>query len=301
MADRSNPPADYFDRLLARHLGTWPDAPDGADARGRAEEPGSADTPGGSGESGAPGERVRRVRPRLPGPFERFQALRGEPVDPTAADPALLPAVRVPFGGFAADLGAPPRVRDQRRAALHGEPPADAALRRWAMPRPPAAPPHRPSAPGVTAADRDGTDGPARPHIDTRTGPGAGDPGGDGATRRRHPSARPEDAARLLPVERSPRHGTLNPPPPTAMPTPRPSDTATARGSAAQARGGRGNARRPPEPAVHVQIGRLEVRAAGAAGRGPAGTGPDGRGRAGRRAPTLSLADYLGNERGPDG
>ncbi|MDX2731877.1 hypothetical protein PV683_16725, partial [Streptomyces sp. AK08-01B] len=76
----------------------------------------------------------------------------------------------------------------------------------------------------------------------------------------------------------------------SAAARPRGADTAAARGAAPS-----GIGRRPPRPAervVHVQIGRLEVSAAPPPGASrPAGGGhPD---RTGRRAPALTLDDYL--------
>ncbi|MFI0487126.1 hypothetical protein [Actinomadura sp. 9N215] len=78
---------------------------------------------------------------------------------------------------------------------------------------------------------------------------------------------------------------------PSAAPSARPrtADTAMARRAATRAPAGR-RTPRPAEPTVHVKIGRLEVRAMGAAAGGPGATRPE---RGGRRAPTVSLADYL--------
>jgi hypothetical protein len=76
----------------------------------------------------------------------------------------------------------------------------------------------------------------------------------------------------------------------TAPPVrPRSTDAAMARGAARSSAGRRGS--RPSEQVVHVQIGRLEVSAAGAAdGNRAAASRPV---PPGRQAPVMSLNDYL--------
>ncbi|MFI8435692.1 hypothetical protein ACIGJO_18450 [Streptomyces sp. NPDC079020] len=237
---------DYFDRLLARYAPV-------AD---------SSDGPGGSGA------RVR-VRPRLPGPFERAEALRQEP--PEADEPAaLLPSAPPPAPG-ALPLTARPgrethterhtvvRTEQAPRPAGDGRPDLSPAPAPTPLPRPSAAPapaPRRGTAEGTRAARRGGPDAPA--------------------------TAPPVAAA---PVPQSAGFAR------TAAPTvPRGSDTAAARGAALGSVGRR--APRPADRVVHVQIGRLEVSAAPAAGtNGPPGGRPAQ--PAGRPAPVLTLDDYL--------
>ncbi|MBT2388884.1 hypothetical protein J7E87_05470, partial [Streptomyces sp. ISL-1] len=75
----------------------------------------------------------------------------------------------------------------------------------------------------------------------------------------------------------------------TAPARPRGADTAAARGAALSGVGRR--APRPAERVVHVQIGRLEVSAAPPPGASGAGSGRAD--HTGRRAPALTLNDYL--------
>lgn len=239
--DRSGAPAgppDFFARLLARHTSLAP--PTGA---------------------------VTRVRPRLPGPFERIEALRAEPPGPD--EPALLlpPATPHPPPREAPPAGPEREIRTERQTVIRTEPAEDTG--RGAHARPAAPPPARrraapPPAPQRSPAPRPrGAEAvagrPADPPPDTPAG--------------REP-APPYGPARAG----APR---LTAPSPAR---PRPADAAVARqGQAPAGRRATGSA----EPAVHIQIGRLEVRAAG-----PAGAAAPPR-RGGRRTPRVSLDDYL--------
>ncbi|MER6996221.1 hypothetical protein [Streptomyces sp. NPDC000410] len=234
---------DHFDRLLARYA-----AP--ADA--------------------APAPTVRRVRPRLPGPFERIEALRTaapEPDEPAALVPT---ATRGPASGPAELVRHEREVRTDRHtvvrtdaAARPGEPerPAPPAVAAPLL-RPAAHAAARPPHP-VAAFDSPRTAaGPASPAVGDvpRQGPGDAPPRATG-------QASPGQAA-----------GPVRP---------RGADTTPARGAA---RGGLGRrAPRPAERVVHVQIGRLEVSAAPPPGAGRTDR-PD---RTVRRAPALTLDDYL--------
>ncbi|MFI2367894.1 hypothetical protein [Streptomyces sp. NPDC018833] len=229
---------DYFDRLLARY------------------------TPVG-GAAGAP----TRVRPRLPGPFERVEALRYGPREPD--EPAsLIPSAHVPPPATEASVRHEHDVRTENRTVVRTERiraaegerspgrPAHEPLLRPAAPVPSPVRPAAPQAPRSARRDRAADDARDRP------------------SRAAAPAERAHTAAPA-------------PAPVTAVPAPRPSDAAAVRGAALGSVGRR--AQRPAERVVHVQIGRLEVSAAPppqAADRRPAGRG-------GRTAPLLTLDDYL--------
>ncbi|URN11237.1 hypothetical protein LUW77_02515 [Streptomyces radiopugnans] len=90
---------DYFDRLLTRHVPA---------VRGAEAAPG-----------GGPGVPVR-VRPRLPEPYERVEALRGGA--PGAGGSRPLPPARTPSGRAArgGPGGGPARAGDPHRAPNGG-------------------------------------------------------------------------------------------------------------------------------------------------------------------------------------
>ncbi|WP_327351824.1 hypothetical protein [Streptomyces sp. NBC_01304] len=237
-------PSDYFDRLLARH------------------------TRGATPRAG-----VARVRPRLAGPFERVEAVRGAGlVEADGAEPLWPSTAQSPVQQ--GELGRMEReVRfhsERERTVVRAEPaPAPAPL----TPRPstavtPAVPLLRPAAAPVPRA---------LPDTSRR------------AAARERTAVRPSQSAASAPVPPGADAAAA------AVPAPlRPSavDTAAARDAARQSSGRRGA--RGGEQVVHVQIGRLEVTAAGAApaagGRGP-GQAP------GRQGATVSLQDYLARGR----
>ncbi|MEE1739337.1 hypothetical protein [Streptomyces sp. BE147] len=243
---------DYFDRLLARYAPV-------------------ADSSGGPGGPDSSGARVR-VRPRLPGPFERAEALRQAPPEPD--EPAALLPSAPPHSRPALPLTTRPgrethterhtvvRTEQAPRPAWDGPPALSPAPASTPLPRPSAAP---------APARRPGTAEGAR--AARRGGPSAPDA----------PPTAPAVAAAPVP----PSAGFAR----TAASTaPRGSDTAAARGAALGSVGRR--APRPADRVVHVQIGRLEVSAAPTAGtNGPPGGRPAQ--PAGRPAPVLTLDDYL--------
>lgn len=254
MPDRSSSPEprrpDYFDRLLARHIPVAPPAT-------------------------APS--APRVRPRLPGPFERIEALRAEPAGPDEPLPLLPPAAPRPVVRETAPR-AEPEVRIERQTVIRAEPARDTG--RAAPPRPAALPRSRRAAPWNPEHDqsftvRPGRTGPATGHsADAAQAAGRGRPG--------------EQAASSGPAKARTERLTA---PEFALP--RPSDRAAARqGQAQRASAGR-RAARPAEPDVHIQIGRLEVRASGAARAGDGGGAAGRHGRSGRHVPSMSLDDYL--------
>ncbi|MEU9112635.1 hypothetical protein AB0D04_12740 [Streptomyces sp. NPDC048483] len=253
---------DYFDRLLARHTPTPADGP----------------LPGVPGIAPDDGRgRPALVRPRLPGPFERIEALRaddgegGEGRDPalTAPPSRLQPPLPGPLSGRVerevrvTERETVVRTEADARGAAEG---AEGALR-------PSAPLLRPAAP-LTPTARPAAAEPVRPR---RRAEASGDD--DGTAERS-----------LAPVTVSPGGETTRSSPRTPL-QPRRDDAAAARGAARQAAAGRRGGR-PAERVVHVQIGRLEVTAAGGQDR-TAAARPD---RTVRRGPALSLADYLSRD-----
>ncbi|MFB6601178.1 hypothetical protein ACFCXR_20935 [Streptomyces noursei] len=256
---------DYLGRLLARHAPPPPD-PFGA--------PGAAD---------APAARTL-VRPRLPGPFERVEAVRGPAADDPDDDGPSSPwstgrPAAAPFAaaGPRTERWTEVRTEHARETVVRTEAAPDRAADRAAAEREPGPGallrPATTAAPGARAA----AEGPrprGRAAAGTEeTAPSRGaSPGGPEAVGRAHTGVlrpRLDD----LPAPRRPV-------PPRA-------------GAATGRRGPRG----PAERVVHVQIGRLEVSAAGAE-RSAAGTGPA---RPERRAPALSLADYLATQQRTSG
>ncbi|MDI3403666.1 hypothetical protein [Streptomyces cavernicola] len=230
---------DFLDRLLARH------------------RPAAPARPG-----------VVRVQPRLAGPFERVEAVRGPAAEPEDTAP-LWPTTPQPAVSDG-KLGAPVRevrqlterertvVRTEREpAAEQPQPP------RPAPPPPPAAPLLRPAADAVPRL---------RPVPD--------------ATRRTHSDSAPAaqrdtPAAALRPAGDT----TGTPGRPVAALRPSGVDTAAAREAVRQS--GARRRGQPQEQVVQVQIGRLEVTAAGreSTTRRPAARE--------RREATVSLSDYL--------
>ncbi|MEV5986940.1 hypothetical protein AB0L85_18270 [Streptomyces sp. NPDC052051] len=238
------PEPDFLDRLLARHTDTAPD--------------------------------TARPRPRLPGPFERVEAVRARAAEPDAADVAAGP----PAATFAVlpdrDGPRPPaeirRHTEHERTVVHTEHPL--AAPESARPAPaatlPEAPLLRPAASlaaGPLPVPR------ATPRDTGRSGPDAG------ADRVAASASTPlgADAAPAAVVSTAPH--------------PSPADTTAARTAARQAA-----ARRPgrtPEQVVHVQIGRLEVTSR----QKPSQDGQVRQGPAQRPGTTLSLAEYLARGR----
>ncbi|MEV7084838.1 hypothetical protein AB0O07_02850 [Streptomyces sp. NPDC093085] len=254
--------ADYFDRLLARYTPV-------AAADGGAGAGGDGTGEGGTGGTGTGG--MARVRPRLPGPFERVEALRTAPPEPDAPA-SLLPTAPQPAFGPAESVRHEREVRTDRHTVVRAaEPPGDGLDGRTPPAVPRGGPDPRPSArPSATVPVRRGGDGEgARTARRTADGEPAG----------------PSPALLAPPGLSAPPA----PPPLAGRTRPRDTDTAAVRG-AAQAGAGRRTSR-PAERVVHVQIGRLEVSAAPP----PAAPRPaaDRPGPAGRRAPVLTLDDYL--------
>ncbi|MFD7285541.1 hypothetical protein [Streptomyces sp. NPDC059863] len=244
---------DYFDRLLARYTPV----------------PGVAGTGGAGGADGVGG--MARVRPRLPGPYERAEALRSGPWEPDEPA-ALIPYASQPAFGPAELMYQEREVRTDRHTVVRTEAarPGEASERpagTVATPNTgPLLPPLSHRTPVPRPAVDEGTRAPRRPGAPSVSG-----------TPRTAPAAVPRAAA----------------PAPRAAPTrlgPRGADTAAARGAAPNGVGRR--APKQAERVVHVQIGRLEVSAAPPPGgdRSPAADRTD---RTGRRAPALTLDDYL--------
>ncbi|MEU9449258.1 hypothetical protein [Streptomyces sp. NPDC048277] len=231
MSDTPAPP-DFLDRLIARHAAARPAAP--------------------------------RVRPRLPGPFERVEAVRAAPPAPEedapswpASTPAAVPATAVPRPAVAETRTT---HTERERTVVHTrQAPASAAP----VVRRPEAPLLRPAVP-VTP--------------EPSPVPEAG--------RRTAGRTRPEPSRTSASMPIPPGRDTAPDAVPAAL-RPSAADTAAARDAVRQAA-----ARRPgraAEQVVQVQIGRLEVTstptAAGDGRRRPPATE--------RAAATLSLTEYL--------
>ncbi|MFG2226853.1 hypothetical protein [Streptomyces sp. NPDC048644] len=243
---------DYFDRLLARHAAAPAAGPPGL----------PADAPG----------RPARVRPRLPGPFERIESLGGGRADEGPA-PGLLapPAAAPPTGHAFTRVEREVRTTERETVVRPGPVPQDVPDDGGERVRPSAAPLLRPAAP-VTGRALPAAAEPQRP---VRP---AGDDGDDGTAAGR-PSVRPAvPAPAAAPV-------------PAGAARPRGDLAAAVRGAAARQGAGRRSGR-PAERVVHVQIGRLEVTAAGGQPRGEAAAPA----RTARRGPALSLTDYLSRD-----
>ncbi|MGW6358865.1 hypothetical protein ACWFR5_27735 [Streptomyces sp. NPDC055092] len=228
--------ADFFDRLLARHT--------------------------------APRPAAARVRPRLPGPFERVEAVRAAAPAPDE-DALLWPAVTpptVPLPNAPSPTVVAARTHTEReRTVVHTEREAEPQGPRPAAPARAEAPSLRPS---TSVA-------PARPLTDT---------GRRAAVRAERD---PAQTAASVPVP--PGRGAAPHAVPAALP-PSAAGPAATRDAVRQAA-----ARRPAratEQVVQVQIGRLEVTAGGAPGGGRPRTPA-----AGRAGAALSLAEYLARGR----
>ncbi|MFH8568868.1 hypothetical protein [Streptomyces sp. NPDC017993] len=242
---------DYFGRLLARHVPPSPADP-------FAEAPG--DRPDGS--------RRVLVQPRLPGPFERVEALRGAPAEPDEPAPLFPQAPRAtPFEGERVRYEREIRTTD-RETVLRTRSAREDGPDRTGQPLRPSAELLRPTAP-LPPAPRPSAPDAVRPQ--------------------RRDVARASEADGSARTTAAPRLPGRAAAPLAAAPTLRPrTDEVPAARSAARAAAGR-RGPRAAERVVHVQIGRLEVSAAG-----PERPAADGRtGRAERRGPSMSLADYL--------
>ncbi|MFF0623144.1 hypothetical protein [Streptomyces sp. NPDC004296] len=256
---------DYLGRLLARHAPAPPADPFGA--------------PGGTDAAA----RRTLVRPRLPGPFERVEAVRGAAAGDPDDEGSLYPRASgwpapAPFAG------APPRA--ERRTEIRTRHERETVIRPAAAPEagrgaadpwpgPATAPLLRPAATAVPGARTAAGDGMAP----------RGRSGADGTEAAAGPGAAPRGTAAVGPAAA----GVLRP---RADTGPAPRGPAPARAASAT---GRRGPRGPAERVVHVQIGRLEVSATGAAGgeRPAAGARPA---RPERRAPAVNLADYLASQ-----
>ncbi|MDQ1039738.1 hypothetical protein QFZ75_006154 [Streptomyces sp. V3I8] len=217
---------------------------------------------------------VVRLRPRLAGPFERVEAVRAAAPEPDAAG-ALWPTApqQSPWGP---DLVSPTvrevqlRTERERTVVQTGRPVSEEPTPWLVPPDLPEVPLLRPAAAAVPAS---------RPV--------------PGSARRPAGRAEPERVASPSAVSVPLPSGTGAASPAAGSTAPRPStaDTAAARDAVRQATGRRSG--RGGEQVVQVQIGRLEVTAAGAA---PAG-GSRRSAAPGRPAATVSLADYLARGR----
>ncbi|KMS75318.1 hypothetical protein ACM01_10010 [Streptomyces viridochromogenes] len=243
MSDADGAPVpDFLDRLIARH------------------------TPAAAG----PRPGVVRVRPRLPGPFERVEAVRSTAPNPDDGTDLLWPSTTpsaVPRGDAPGPATPPARPHTEReRTVVRTErTPADPAPRP-ALRALPEARLLRPVAP-LAAEPRPMPDAAQR-----ATGRGRPERG-----------APPTAAA----VPNPPGTDAASPAAVSAALRPSAADTAAARDAVRQAA-----ARRPsrtPEQVVQVQIGRLEV----TAGPSPSGGTRQRTSSTERPGPTLSLADYL--------
>lgn len=247
MSDADGAPVpDFLDRLIARHV------------------PAAA----------APRPGVVRVRPRLPGPFERVEAVRATAPEPDDGSDLLWPSTTP----SAARPGEAPRPATPA-ARLHTE--RERTVVRTE--RTPVDPAPQPAARVLPEAPL------LRPVAPVAPGPR---PAPDAAQR----------AAGRVRQERGSTQSTASVPippgtdavPPTAVAAslrPSAAETAAARDAVRQAA-----ARRPsraPEQVVQVQIGRLEV----TAGPSPSGGTRQRTPSAGRPGATVSLAEYLARGR----
>ncbi|GGO94905.1 hypothetical protein [Wenjunlia tyrosinilytica] len=234
---------DFFDRLLARH------APD---------------------RRGAPGG-AARVRPRLPGPFERVETTGVEPLEPS------LPSAGAPGSRAAAAHPAPGPGRAESAAGPAPTPagprPASSAHDRRPRPEAPraAAPAPLLVAPPVPTA----VPGPIAQRVQRRRP----EDGGGGREERR--AQRPQQP-RSAPAGPQP---AVRPAPAPAPARPQAPRRAAAKASDAERR----RRRQPAEQVVHVSIGRLEVKAAERKGAAK----PVKDTAAGRPAPSMKLDQYL--------
>jgi hypothetical protein len=250
--------SDYFDRLLARHAPVV-----------RAAAP---VVPG----TGQPA----RVRPRLPGPFERVEALRDRPAGDDGLSPAPTPAPEV--RPVRTDEGAAPRgvreIHTERHTVVRDALAPSGEYRESEQRQ------QRPENPSLRPAPR-----PLRAVAGVQV-QRAGQPAG----REPGPAASGVRVAGAVPALVAPggdaaaRSAAVRPG----------SDGFTAgRSARQQAAAARRGGPRASERVVHVQIGRLEVSAATPPGAGRGGAGEAGRQQTGRTAPTVSLETYLAHGR----
>ncbi|MCX5440322.1 hypothetical protein OHB53_14635 [Streptomyces sp. NBC_00056] len=228
---------DFLDRLLARHT--------------------------------APRPAAARVRPRLPGPFERVEAVRAAapaPDDDTLLWPAAAPPAVPPPDAPAPTAVAARTHTERERTVVHTERAAEPQGPRPAAPARAEAPSPRPAATVARAL---------RPPPDS---------GRRAAVRAEREPAQTAVSVPVPPGRDVAPHAVSAALPPSAA------DTAATREAVRQAA-----ARRPAratEQVVQVQIGRLEVTAGEAPGAGRPRTPA-----AGRTGATLSLAEYLARGR----
>lgn len=228
---------DFLDRLLARHT--------------------------------APRPAAARVRPRLPGPFERVEAVRAAapaPDDDTLLWPAAAPPAVPPPDAPAPTAVAARTHTEQERTVVHTERAAEPQGPRPAAPARAEALSPRPAATVARAL---------RPPPDS---------GRRAAVRAEREPAQTAVSVSVPPGRDVAPHAVSAALPPSAA------DTAATREAVRQAA-----ARRPAratEQVVQVQIGRLEVTAGEAPGAGRPRTPA-----AGRTGATLSLAEYLARGR----
>lgn len=247
MSDAEGAPVpDFLDRLIARH------APAAAGPR--------------------PG--VVRVRPRLPGPFERVEAVRATASQPDDGSDLLWPSTTP------SDIRPVDATRPGPHAArLHTER-ERAVVRTERVPSDPAPQPAPRALPEMPLL---------RPVAPVTTDPRPTPDAAHRAVGRGRQERDFTQSAATVPIP--PGRDAASP---AAVSTPlRPSaaDTAAARDAVRQAA-----ARRPgkaPEQVVQVQIGRLEV----TAGPSPTGGGRQRTPATERAGATLSLADYLARGR----
>ncbi|MFD7279421.1 hypothetical protein ACFV80_20860 [Streptomyces sp. NPDC059862] len=233
---------DFLDRLIARHAPV----------------------------STGPRPDVVRVRPRLPGPFERIEAVRarnaGEDAEPVwpSSTPSAAPRPDTPRAAPAARAARLHTerertvVRTERPLADPAQPPAPPAVAEALLLRPVA-----PVVPGPRPVPDAGRRTPGRPERAVPTAASVPIPPGTDAASPAAPAA----------------------------PRPRAADTAAAREAVRQAAARR--SARAPEQVVQVQIGRLEVTAAPSPSGGPRQRTPGTE----RPGATVSLAEYLARGR----
>ncbi|QPP08312.1 hypothetical protein G4Z16_20070 [Streptomyces bathyalis] len=267
--------SDYFDRLLARHApavhAAFPVLP-----------PGTGDGAGGGTAPGGSADAVPRVRvrPRLPGPYERVEALRDRDQEDDGLSPTG-PQTLAPRPSRADERSGLRGVREihtERHTVVRettaspeqqGEPqqaqrtPRSAQLKPGPRPLRAAA-----SAPVQRAARTRGRDT---------------DPASSGARTTGSAPALVARSGEVVARSAALRPGT--------------GDLTAGRSARQQAAAGRRGGPRQTERVVHVQIGRLEVSAATPPGAGRGGAGEPGRQQTGRTAPTVSLETYLARGR----
>lgn len=244
---------DFFDRLLARSVPT-----------SRA------------GGTSSAGDAVR-VRPRLPQPFERIEAVRSELPLPDEPTPALAPSLQPPA---VREVLRERKVRtDYLSVVQAAEPtPSREELTAHTIPgafadREPAGPLLSPAA-ELSQGPREALEGRSTRRSEQRAAPASA-------------GTQPSSPVRVA----APTGAPIAPAPTTARP--RPVDSAAARPAARSGTGRR--QQQPAERVVHVQIGRLEVSAAAPGSRDPRNAAAPDR-RPGRPAPTLALDAFLSRE-----